>query len=53
VNLKSASLICEQPILRGATQLTRSTVKLVCVDADTLAPCAIPTEIKEAIAREF
>ncbi|NND89911.1 MAG: tol-pal system-associated acyl-CoA thioesterase [Granulosicoccus sp.] len=53
VTLKSASLVCEQPVMRGDMELTTAVVKLVCVDADTLAPCAIPTEIREAITREF
>lgn len=52
VTLKSASLICEQHVMRTNTQLTESLVRLVCVDADTLAPCAIPLEIKEAMTRE-
>lgn len=49
VMLKSASLVCEQRVLRDATLLTRATVRLVCVDADTLSPRAIPKEIKEAL----
>ncbi len=52
VTLKSASLVCEQRILRGDTLLTDAVVGLVCVDADTLKPCAIPTDIKEAMTRE-
>lgn len=52
VTLKSASLICEQHVMRTNTMLTESSVRLVCVDADTLAPCAIPSEIKEAMTCE-
>lgn len=52
VTLKAASLVCEQTILRDDVALTRAMVKLVCVDADTLSPCAIPKSIKEAINRE-
>jgi len=53
MTLRSASLICEQPIMRGETLLTQATVRLVCVNADTLAPCAIPKELTEAMTREF
>lgn len=53
MTLKSASLVCEQPVRRGAELLTQSIVQLVCVDVDTLSPCAIPKPIKEAITREF
>ena len=53
VTLKSASLVCEQRIMRGEVLLTESTVRLVCVNVDSMAPCAIPTEIKEAMTREF
>ncbi len=53
VTLKSASLICKQPIMRDGTLLTDASVKLVCVNADTLSPCGIPPEIKEAMTREF
>ena len=53
VTLRSASLMCQQPIFRGDVMLTDAAVKLVCVDSDTLAPCAIPSEIKEAMTREF
>ena len=53
VTLKSASVICKQPIMRDDKLLTEASVKLVCVDADTLSPCAIPLKIKEAMTREF
>jgi len=53
VTLKSASVICQQPIMRGDVILSDAAVKLVCVNSDTLAPCAIPSEIKEAMTREF
>jgi len=53
VTLKSASLICNQPIMRGDKLLIEASVKLACIDADTMRPCAIPTEIKEAVTREF
>ena len=53
VTLKSASLVCEQRIMRDSVLLVDATVKLVCVNADSMSPCAIPTEIKEAMTREF
>ena len=52
-SMRTASVVCEQNVMRGDTVLTSSTVGLVCVDADKLAACAIPTEIREAISREF
>ena len=53
VTLKAASLICEQRIMRDDRLLTEASVKLVCINADSMIPCAIPTEIKEAMTREF
>lgn len=53
LSLKSASLVCEQRIMHHDALLTTASVCLVCVDADTLKPCAIPTELKEAMTREF
>ena len=53
MTLRSASLTCEQPIMRGDTLLTLATVRLVCVNADTLAPCAIPKDLIEAMTREL
>jgi len=53
VTVKSASLVCEQRIMRGDTLITDATVVLVCVDADTFKPCAIPTAIKKAVTREL
>ena len=52
-SMRSASVVCEQNVMRGDTVLTKSTVGLVCVDADALAAVAIPNEIREAISREF
>lgn len=52
-SMRSASVVCEQNVMRGDTVLTRSTVGLVCVDADALSACAIPIKIREAISREF
>lgn len=49
MTFKPASIEMEQPISRGNELLISSTVRLACVDADTLKPTAIPTAIKEAI----
>lgn len=49
LTLKPASLICEQSIMRESDELVNATIRLACVNADTLAPVAIPTEIREAI----
>lgn len=50
--IKRASMSCEQAIMRGDTILTKASVQLVCVNADTLGPCAIPTPIREAMTVE-
>ena len=50
--LKRASLLCDQAIIREENTLTESAVKLVRVNADTLAPRAIPTPIREAMTVE-
>ena len=53
MNFRPASIICEQPIYRGDELLISATVRLACVDADTLSPTVIPQEIREAMTREF
>ena len=50
--IKRASLSCEQAIMRSGEVLSASTVQLVCVNADTLAPQAIPKSIREAMTIE-
>jgi len=52
MTLKKASMVIEQPIYRGDTLLVSATVQLACINADTMAPTAIPNPIKEAITRE-
>lgn len=52
MTFKPASIAMEQPIYRGSELLISSTVRLACVDADNLAPVAIPKEIREAMTRE-
>lgn len=47
--IKRASLVCEQPILAGDRKLVEATVRLACIDADTLAPVAIPGKLLERI----
>lgn len=53
MTIRPASIVMEQPIFRGDQLLLSSTVKLACVDADTLAPTAIPNAMREAITREL
>ena len=48
VTLKRASLVLAQPVMRKQSLLVEATVRLACVDVDTLLPKAIPTEIQEA-----
>jgi len=50
--LKGASMRCQQAIIRGDRVLTRASVTLACVNADTLGPCAIPNPIREAMTVE-
>ena len=52
MTLRSASMIIEQPVFRNDEALVKATVRLACVDADTLSPAAIPLPIKEAMTRE-
>ena len=51
--VKRASMSCEQAIMRAGSVLTTSTVQLVCVNADTLGPQAIPNSIREAMTVEY
>jgi len=48
-SLKGASVTCKQVIMRGNDILTTASVQMVCVNADTLGPCAIPDVIREAM----
>jgi len=50
--LKRASMRCHQTVVRGGNVLTRASVTLACVNADTLRPCAIPNPIREAMTVE-
>ena len=57
VTMKRASVVLEQPILRGDDVVTRATVQLVCIDADKMSAgrppvVAIPPAIREAMSRE-
>jgi acyl-CoA thioester hydrolase len=40
-----------QPIYRGSTHLTRAQVRIACVDAASLKPCALPSEFARMTAR--
>lgn len=52
LSLKSASLVCDQPVTRDETLLAEARVQLACVNADTFNPCAIPAQIREAMTVE-
>lgn len=52
MNLKPASILCQQNILCNGVLLTQASVRLASVRADTFKPCAIPTLIREAISVE-
>ena len=57
VTVKRASVVLEQPILRGDAVVTRATVQLACIDADKMSAgrppvVAIPPAIREAMTRE-
>lgn len=47
--MKRASFTCTQRVQRGKDDLTTADVRLACVNADTLGPCAIPPSIREAM----
>lgn len=49
VTMKRASLVCEQQVAHADVPLVTATVRLACIDADTLAPAAIPPVIREAV----
>lgn len=51
---RRASLTCEQIVQRGEDRLTRASVQLACIDADSASsgrarPVAIPPAIREAM----
>jgi len=50
--MKRAVMTCGQKITRGDEILAQASVTLVCVNADTLKPRAIPETIQEAITVE-
>ncbi|NOQ37110.1 MAG: tol-pal system-associated acyl-CoA thioesterase [Methylococcaceae bacterium] len=43
--LKKASLVFEQTINRGDTLLSKATIKIACLDAQTMRPKAIPAKL--------
>lgn len=49
MTIKAASLLIEQPILRDNVVLVESTVRLACIDTDTLGPVPIPDQIRAAL----
>ena len=52
VDSKRSIMKCDQKITRGDEILAKAAVTLVCVNADTLKPRAIPETIREAITVE-
>lgn len=49
IRVKRASLLCDQPILRGGDRLLEARVELACIDADRLSPTRIPAPILDAL----
>lgn len=47
---KKTSFVCAQEVIRGAELLCVGSVRIVCVDARTLRPRAIPSKIMEHIS---
>lgn len=52
MTFRPASIVMEQPVYRNDELLLSSTVRLACIDADTLSPTVIPNPIREAMTRE-
>ena len=50
--VKRASMTCRQAIMCNERVLTTADVTLVCVNADSLVPCAVPSIIREAMSVE-
>jgi len=46
---KKASLVFEQDITRGETILCKGTIRIACLDAETLRPKAIPEHLLELL----
>lgn len=51
ITIKRASLVCEQPILRGEQALAAASVTLACIDADTGRPVRFPDVVLDALHR--
>ncbi len=45
--LKGASILFEQTVLRDGDELNKCTVTIVCVDGKTIRPVAIPDEVAQ------
>lgn len=50
--VKSASLTFEQTITRNDELLNTATIRIACLDADTLRPKLIPDALKQALSYE-
>lgn len=49
IEIKRASLVCHQPILRDEQRLFDATVTLACIDADSGRASRIPESVYEAL----
>ncbi len=49
IEIKRASLVCQQPVFRGDQQLLESSVILACIDADTGRAVRLPDSVLGAL----
>ncbi len=49
--LRGASMLFEQTVLRDGDELNKCTVTIVCVDGTTIRPVAIPDEIAQKMSK--
>jgi len=52
VQAKKASLVFAQQIIRGDDLLCTSTIRIACLDAQTMRPKAIPENLLELLKNE-
>jgi acyl-CoA thioester hydrolase len=53
IEAKKASLIFEQTITRDSDVLCKGTVRIACLDSETMRPKAIPEPLLEQLANEY
>lgn len=53
IETKKASLTFEQTITRGDDVLCRGTVRIACLDSETMRPKAIPEPLLEQLTNEY